>query len=309
MTRTYLGHTLKHAAGMVLFSTGFEYLVHEETPEDFPRVTTRGHFEIDWKDEPVDRLKPSSMRPLGVFEDTREIVTDPDYGPTDYETAGTLDEVIEQEPDELMIFTHGWLAGKRASLGRLSMMRYNLQEYGDYDGTVVGFTWDSGDVAVDWKLGKRIAERNGPKLAQFTRDYHERTGNRVRYISNSLGSRVVLEALRSLHVSGDDDTLKSVSMLGAANHSSSVSLDSEYGPAIRDSVGEVHNYWVHHDGILNQQYRLIEFSKALGGQGATGEVSENYYDHNVDYVPDHYSFYRGDKGCIREVVADLDIED
>lgn len=309
MTRTYLGHTAKHAAGMVLFSTGLEYLVHEETPEDFPRVRTRGQFETEWKDEPLGRLKPTSLRPLGVFEDTRKIETSEKHDPTDYQTAGRIEEVIEEEPDELMIFTHGWLAGERAALGRMSMMAYNLREYGGYEGEVVGFTWDSGDVAVDWKLGKRIAEYNGQKLAQFTKDYHEKTGKKVRYISNSLGSRVVLEALRSLHVSGADDVLRSVSMLGAANHSSSVSVDGSYGRAIRDSAEEVHNYWLNHDGILNQQYRLIEFSKALGGRGAVGEVPENYYDHNVDYVPDHYSFYRGEKGCIREVVADLGIQE
>jgi len=294
-------HSLKHLAGMAVFSAGVEEYIHEKTPAEFPRATTVGHFDVERREEP--RFDASSLLPLKFVEDLYDVTLNENETPTSYGKAGTLDQTIDAEPDETTVFVHGWLANSRAALGRMSMLRYSLREAG-YEGDVVGFTWDSEEVAHRWKLGRRISERNGPKLAQFIVDYHDKTGSNVRLLSNSLGARVVLEAVRSLHRSGVDDVVESVSMTGAAADSDSVALDGRYGEALDEAVGETHNYWIEHDGILNQQYRLIEFSGALGGKGAEGETPRNYHDHQVSYVPDHYSFYRPGKGCMDQVVDD-----
>jgi hypothetical protein len=294
-------HSLKHLAGMAVFSVGVEEYIHEKTPDEFPRASTRGHFDIERSEDA--RIDASSLLPLRFVDDIYDVSLNEDETETGYAHAGGLDDVIHEEPDETVIFVHGWLANDRAALGRMSMLRYSLRENG-YDGAVVGFSWDTDEVAHRWKLGRRIAERNGPKLAQFVHDYRERTGSDVRLVSNSLGARVVLEAARSLYLSDVHDDVGSISMMGAAADSDSVALDGRYGKPVRDAVGEVHNYWISHDGILNQQYRLIELTGALGGTGAKGETPENYHDHRVSYVPDHYSFYRPGKGCVGKVVAD-----
>jgi esterase/lipase superfamily enzyme len=299
-------HSLRHLAGMAVFSVGVEEYIHEKTPSTFPRATTRGHFDVERVEEP--RFDAGSLLPLRVVDDIYDVNLDDDETSTSYETAGGLDDVIDEEPDETVIFVHGWLANDRASLGRMSMMRYSLRENG-YDGAVVGFTWDTDEVAHRWKLGRRISERNGPKLAQFVYDYKERTGSDVRLVSNSLGARVVLEAARSLYLSDAHDAVESISMMGAAVDADSVAVDSRYGEALRNAVGETHNYWISHDGILNQQYRVIELTGALGGTGADGDTPENYHDHRVSYVPDHYSFYRPGKGCVRKVIADWTEDD
>lgn len=299
MRRMGVRHSLKHLAGMAVFSVGVEEYIHEKTPSEFPRATTVGHFEVGRRDDP--RFDASSLLPLKFVEDLYDVSLADDETPTSYGKAGQLDEKLSAEPDETAVFVHGWLANRRAALGRMSMMRYNLRKVG-YEGDVVGFTWDSEEIAHRWKLGRRIAERNGPKLAQFVVDYREETGGDVRLVSNSLGARVVLEAVRSLYRSGMNDAVDSLSMMGAAADSDSVAVDGRYGEALAEAVGETHNYWIEHDGILNQQYRLIEFSGALGGTGASGETPENYHDHQVSYVPDHYSFYRPGKGCIGQVV-------
>jgi esterase/lipase superfamily enzyme len=296
-------HSLKHLAGMAVFSVGVEEYIHEKTPSDFPRATTRGHFSVERVGEP--RFDAGSFLPLRVVDDIYDVSLNENETETSYGRAGRLNEVADGEPDETVIFVHGWLANERASLGRMSMMRYSLRENG-YDGAVVGFTWDTDEVAHRWKLGRRIAERNGPKLAQFVHDYREETGSDVRLVSNSLGARVVLEAARSLYLSDVHDAVESISMMGAAADSDSVALNGRYGKPVRDAVGDVHNYWIQHDGILNQQYRLIEFTGALGGTGANGETPPNYHDHRVTYVPDHYSFYRPGKGCVGKLVADWD---
>lgn len=299
MRRMGVRHSLRHLAGMAVFSAGVEEYIHEKTPEEFPRATTSGHFERERRDD--SGFDATSLLPLKFVEDLYEVDLSEDETPTSYGKEGSLDEKIDEEPEETTIFVHGWLANRRAALGRMSMFRYGLQKAG-YDGDVVGFTWDSEEIAHRWKLGRRISERNGPKLAQFVVDYQEETGSDIRLVSNSLGARVVLEAARSLHRSGVDDAVESVSMMGAAADSDSVAVDGRYGEALEEAVGETHNYWIQHDGILNQQYRLIELSGALGGAGATGETPESYHDHQVSYVPDHYSFYRPGKGCIGQVV-------
>lgn len=294
-------HSLMHLAGMAVFSVGVEEYIHEKTPTDFPRATTRGHFSVERTDEA--RLDAGSLLPLRVVDDIYDVSLSDDETPTSYDSAGRLDDVIDSAPDETVVFVHGWLANERASLGRMSMMRYTLRENG-YDNGIVGFSWDTDEVAHRWKLGRRIAERNGPKLAQFVYDYRERTGSDVRLVSNSLGARVVLEAARSLYLSDVHDSVESISMMGAAADADSVALDGRYGKPVREAVGEVHNYWISHDGILNQQYRLIELTGALGGTGADGETPSNYHDHRVTYVPDHYSFYRPGKGCVGKLIAD-----
>ena len=292
--------SLMHLAGMAVFSAGVEEYIHEKTPAEFPRATTRGHFNVERADE--TRLDAGSVLPLRVVDDVYDVALAGTETSTSYDVAGNLDATADTSSDETVVFVHGWLANERAALGRMSMLRHSLRENG-YDGGVVGFSWDSDELAHRWKLGRRVAERNGPKLAQFVHDYRERTGSDIRLVSNSLGARVVLEAARSLHESGLDG-VKSVSMMGAAADSDSVAVDGRYGDAVAEAVGETHNYWISHDGILNQQYRLIELTGALGGTGAEGETPESYNDHRVSYVPDHYSFYRPGKGCVKKLVAD-----
>jgi len=298
--------SLMHLAGMAVFSAGVEEYIHEKTPAMFPRASTRGHFGVGRTDE--TRLDAGSLLPLRVVDDIYDVTLADGETATSYERTESLDALTDDEPDETAVFVHGWLANERASLGRMSMLRHSLRENG-YDGAMTGFTWDSDEMAHRWKLGRRIAERNGPKLAQFVYDHHERTGSDVRLISNSLGARVVLEAVRSLYLSDVNDAVGSVSMMGAAADADSVAHDGRYGKPVREAVGEVHNYWIRHDGILNQQYRLIELTGALGGTGAEGDTPSNYHDHRVSYVPDHYSFYRPGKGCVGKLVADWGTND
>lgn len=297
--------SLKHTAGMAFFAMGFEEAVHQRADrvdEDLPRVSTRGHFDVEPASK-LQRSRPSLIFPLTLVDTASEVRLNPGHSHTDYEIEGEFPE--PGDVDELTVFVHGWLANREASLGRMSMMEGALRKGGDYDGTVVGFTWDTDGHGPTWRKGIEIGRRNGPKLAQFTYDYREEHDVPVRYVTNSLGAGPALESLRVLQRSGLEDVVESVSMLGAGVDSDTVSKGGRYYKGVRDSADQVHNYWIRHDGTLNEYYRAAELNDALGGTGAAGPTPDNYHDHNVNHVPDHFSYFRKGHGCIEQVVDDF----
>ena len=54
---------------------------------------------------------------------------------------------------------------------------------------------------------------------------------------------------------------------------------------------------------LSEWTRTAEFDSAVGEEGCEGTPPDNYEDHNVDFVPDHYSYYEPSEGCMSDVVA------
>jgi esterase/lipase superfamily enzyme len=248
-------------------------------PSDFPRVTTRGHFDITWYGS---------------------VVLEDGYSETDYDTAGDFSGVFGEE--ELLVFAHGWLNDDQGGLDTCYTGVTNLGLEG-YEYPGIGFSYDSDTWVTSWWAATEIAERNGRKLAAFTRDLREQyPDTTVRYVAHSLGARVVLEAVKTLDAWGLRDALGSVSLLGGAADNDSVAIDGEYGPAIERSVGAVSNFWKSDDSVLNGLYTTAEFDSAVGEEGCEGTPPANYEDVNVDYVPDHYSYYYEESGCLDEVV-------
>ncbi|MDY6779330.1 MAG: alpha/beta hydrolase, partial [Halobacteria archaeon] len=178
--------TLKNAAGLIAFSLGAENLIHERMPEDFPRVTTRGHFDLDYEDQPFENPKATDFLPLSLIGEVKRTRLNPGHDELDYGTRGEIPGFTsgcDESPDEIVVFVHGWLADEKGSLGRFSLMRHSLRKAG-YEGPVIGFSWDTDHRSYNWKLGIEVAARNGPKLAQFVHDYRRKNPDTdVRLIS------------------------------------------------------------------------------------------------------------------------------
>ncbi|MFW5929926.1 MAG: hypothetical protein ACOCT0_05865 [Halobacteriota archaeon] len=298
--------SLWHTVGMGFFTLGLEREVHRRAgrvDDTLPRVSTKGHFRVRWG-ETNGQPRATGIPPIALVERMGRVELQPGHTYTDYDVLGDFPE--PEDVDELTVFVHGWLADPDSSLGRISMMRGALHKGGDYEHDVVGFTWDSDGQGLGWRHGNEIAAKNGGKLAQFTYDYGERHDVPIRYVTNSAGARPALEALRVLQRSGERDAVESVSMLGAAVDSRSVARGGRYYKGVRDSAKAVHNYWIRHDGTLNEYYRAAELEDALGGTGAKGETPDGYEDHNVNSVPDHFSYFRKGHGCIERVVEDFE---
>lgn len=254
-----------------------------EGAADYPRATTRGHFDISWW--------------YGDY------LTD-GHTAFDYDTAGTVPGLDGTSPDEVVVAVHGWRVEPDEAPDHFATVETSLGRNG-YDHPVVGFSWDSDTDLDDWWPATDIAERNGPKLAHFTADYAaENPGTTIRYTGHSLGARVVLEAIKALNSWGLRDVVSSATLLGGAADNDSVAVDGEYGDDIGAAVGQFDNFWKSDDDVLNWAYSTAEFDGAVGEEGADGAPPGNYEDHNVDFVPDHFSYHEPGDGCVPQVVAE-----
>ncbi len=297
---------LKDQIALLIFSSGLERYVHEHNPSDFPRASTVGHFR-------VGRLNRVPISPDGRLGRTlglrkRQFLNGA-HDETSYATIGEIPGFCDDdEPEEVTIFVHGWLATEVSALGRMSLLQHAMERVG-YDHPVVGYTWDTDQSVLEWRTAKILGAWNGPKLARFTLDFRRRNPDtKIRWISNSLGAHPVFSALSYLHDREHHDLLESVTVLGGTVPSNSVAADGRYGDAVRDVTGELHNYWTTTDDTLRYYYRLAEGENSVGGTGANGRTPDNYTDHRVDHVTDHFSFYIPERGCMDEVVADFEPE-
>lgn len=282
---------LRDFVAIGIFSAGLEGCIHEHTPEEFPRATTRGHFDI-W------RLRATPLNPNGGMARNLGISQDcylnNGHGATDYSAVGGIPGMDgkdrKEPPEEIAVFVHGWLASRKGALGRFSVVRYSLEAKG-YSHPVVGFSWDTEQTVADWRVGKAVGRWNSPKLARFLREYREKNPDtRIRCISNSLGARPLFGALEVLNDTGHEDTVESATVLGGTVPRSEVSLEGRYGEAVENVLGELHNYWSPNDRTLREYYSILEGQDCIGGYGGKGRLPENYHDHRVG-VDDHFSFF------------------
>ncbi|WP_435349452.1 DUF726 domain-containing protein [Haloarchaeobius sp. HRN-SO-5] len=251
--------------------------------DQFPRVTTRGHYDITWYGS--------------VY------LTD-GHTEWDYDTVGTIPGVHTAAPDELLIHVHGWQNEPNEAVEGF-IEAETAYRNNDYDGAVIGFSWDSDSSLFGWWDSTEIAEENGKKLANFVNQYRlANPDTTIRLVCHSLGARVTLRCVEVLNVNGITDALDSVALLGGAADNDAVSTGGRYGPDLASAVGQVDNYWKDGDDVLHWAYTTAEFDSAVGEEGCEGTPPWNYQDHNVDYVPDHFSYYQPDEGCIPEVVSE-----
>lgn len=240
-------------------------------------VSTRDHFSTTWY---------------------REVQRNDSYGPAEYQTEGTVAGLqSDDEPDEVVVFVHGWLDKSPADDGTFETFEQALTAEG-YDAPVVGYSWDADTWLTRWWQATEIAELNGPKLAAFLEDLTaESPETSVRLVGHSLGGRLVLSALQAYEGTAVD----SVSLLGAAVNADDIAVGGEYGETIADGTAAVDNFWYEDDAILEYAYSLAEWDSAVGQVGSDGEQPATYTDHKVD-VGSHGEFYEADGGCIDEVV-------
>ncbi|HXW12254.1 MAG TPA: DUF726 domain-containing protein [Nitrososphaeraceae archaeon] len=106
----------------------------------------------------------------------------------------------------------------------------------NYTIPLIGFSWDSNTPVnrEGWVTAKDIAEKNGPKLAQFILDFkNECKDADIRLIAHSLGAEVVNSTLASLRSNQQWDkkagsNIESVHLLGAAIDRSKYNIREGY---------------------------------------------------------------------------------
>ncbi len=244
------------------------------------------------------------------------------HSPADYKATN-----IPNCPPEIAVFVHGWGLDESKAKERFDRTLMSLQS-NNYNIPLVSFSWDSNTVGSEsdfglsgWNNAKKIAKENGPKIAHFIVDYMDKCKNenkesKVRLISHSLGARVILSGLDSLHKNdiwnNNNYKLTSVHLLGAAVDNEEVSkniLDiandwtnlwtgktTAYGNTIEKEVIDFYNLYNPNDNYLEpkafmQIYPSYEYGDwALGQNGyqilpypITLSLPSNYAELNVEY--------------------------
>jgi hypothetical protein len=253
--------------------------------EQFPQVTTRGHFGIDWKLQ--TRLENG-------------------YGPRDYETAGTIPGYhTAEEPDELVIFVHGWRQTESKVLERFPAQQEAIRAAGA-DGPVVSYSWDSDSFpeVAGTRIAAEIARRNGAKLANFLIDYSRRAPSTdLRVIGISLGGPVLPSAAASLYEWDSELVIDTLSLLGAAIPRAKLALDGEYGPGLDENAAAIDNYRKSDDQVLDVLFGAASLSDPIGSDGLEDyETPAGYTGYEVNYVNSHTDYWKRDEGCIDAVV-------
>lgn len=206
---------------------------------------------------------------------------------------------LPEDPDELVVHVHGWQNSEDCGAGGIETTAATYDE-AEYDHEITGLTWGS-DYA--WWNAKEIAEKNGPKLANFLTDYAEDNPETViRVQAHSLGARLLAETLLELDDQGEDEVVTSAIFLAGAVDDQSVAVDGAYGDAIENVTHHTENFWKEDDDVLDWAYETYEFSSAIGNAGCEGESPDNYTDHEVDTDVGHREYYENTD--IAETVID-----
>ncbi len=118
---------------------------------------------------------------------------------------GDIQNLYESCPNEIAIFVHGWHVDETEARERLDRVKMSLENQNYSIIPLVGLSWHSD---TEWLAAQFIAKWNGPLLADFIANLMDKcTQNqqpgredlKIRLIGHSLGARLVLSALDSLH--------------------------------------------------------------------------------------------------------------
>ena len=139
-----------------------------------------------------------------------------------------ITKLFESCPDEFVTFVHGWGNNDNLAKERLDRVKLSLEK-NNYSYPLVGLSWDSDKL---WEPATLIARENGPMLAHFILDLKQHCPDtQIRLIAHSLGARVVLSTLDSLHENStwnnNNFKISSVHLLGAAVDNEEISKDNK----------------------------------------------------------------------------------
>ena len=214
----------------------------------------------------------------------------------------TLTKFASDCPNEILIYIHGYNRNDIEAKEEFNRIQTSLT-YNNYRIPLVGFSWDS---KVLWEIAKTNAKENGPKLAQYIVDFHNKCPNtKIHLIAHSLGASVVDSALVILDKNSkwNNSKIASVHLLGAAINNKLIENNTDLGNATEKIVKKFYNLFDPEDDGL--KVNQLENPQPLGLVGAQKvNVPSNYNETNVAYEILPFSDADGD-GNIEECFEDI----
>ncbi|MGE0699117.1 MAG: alpha/beta hydrolase [Hyphomicrobiaceae bacterium] len=102
--------------------------------------------------------------------------------------------------DQVLVFIHGYNSTFDDALYRTAQVAHDLE----FDGLAAMYSWPSRGTLKDYSYDLNSAARAQAYLAEFlSRIARETRARRIHIVAHSLGNRPLIEALRSLQLSGD----------------------------------------------------------------------------------------------------------
>ncbi|MFB6163860.1 MAG: DUF726 domain-containing protein [Haloarculaceae archaeon] len=218
----------------------------------------------------------------------------------------TVSGYVPYEPSEVVFYVHGWL---ERLAGGAKDQGYTVEcalERAGYDYPVVTVKWPSNSINPQSSI--EPANASGRALAQWLKAYQsDNPETTIRLVAHSLGARTSLACIDELVAIGGDP-VDSLAILGGAVVRDVVTVGGEFGDAVADGAGTVHNYYSQEDAVIDHLFKLGNGEPGLGAEGAAaGEpVPDNYADFDVtDSVGGHCIYFKPKRGCMDQVVANL----
>ena len=229
-------------------------------------------------------------------------------GRVDPGSSGTATAEVDGElalggTDELVLFIHGFATDDATARDQAYAMATGLEPLRPTP--VVAYSWDSD---LDWGPAKEMADANAAPLAEWLTEWADEDGRPVHVVGYSLGARVTGETLRVLADQERTDAVASVSLFGGAVPNETVGQEGRYGEAIAAVDAPVTNFHNADDRVLGWVYRLSDRTQAVGQTGLpeSATAPSGYTDVDVtDSVPDHYSYFQPEEGCLPAFVDRL----
>jgi esterase/lipase superfamily enzyme len=213
----------------------------------------------------------------------------PNHKKTDYAATDVPGLQVGKCPAEIVIYVHGVGASQSDATEQTERVKMSLNNNGYYN-PVIGFSWDSNTPKGASTVAPLIAKQQGPKLAHFLLDFKNKCpDSKVRMIGHSMGARVTLSTLASLHTNKEwkskNFELASVHLIGAGV-ASSWNVDGIKSPVrniIEQVVIKFYNLFNPKDKALSGTYPRVEHHTALGNTGAQKGISlpSNYIQRDV----------------------------
>ena len=193
---------------------------------------------------------------------------------------------------EISIMVHGMRNDSAGAASKVSIASERLACLG-YVHPVIGFSYDSDVVGAHLRRGyvralevaHAIAEKNGFHLAAFLEDFARSHGTAVRLLGHSLGSEVIVSAVRHLRRGGHAPLIRSVHLFAAsATRNDLASTRRMLDEAVSDSIK---NYYHEGDKELARGHDA-GLNKCPAGLYGMGFDDEKF--RNIPVSPENHRF-------------------
>ena len=191
---------------------------------------------------------------------------------------------------EVVIMVHGLRNNKQAAVAKFIIAKKRLRQL-HYSYPIIGYSYDSNTKGAHIKktalralrIGQKIAEKNGMHLTQFILDFKKKNSKtKIRLMGHSLGSQVILSAIRNLpSKQNTENIIESIHLFGASIADDSMNLKKD-GKYVQKVVHKkIKNYYCSTDEVLKAAEKKKSVKLPIGLYGTKGKTISKYSQKRV----------------------------